>query len=72
MKSTDDLKQENKYLRKEFGNSKTELDRNHQIKQETIRRIEELERRKSKIARALKHMSAAKMKNKTLAPPPSA
>ena len=69
MKSTDDLKQENKYLRKEFGNSKTELDRNHQIKQETIRRIDELERRKIKIARALKHMSAAKMKNRTTQPP---
>ena len=53
MKSTDDLKQENIYLKREYGKSKTDLERVNQIKRDKITRIEELERRKTKIARAL-------------------
>ena len=54
MKSTDDLKQENIYLKREYGKSKTDLERVNQIKRDKITRIEELERRKTKIARTLR------------------
>ena len=51
MKSTDDLKQENIYLKREYGKSKKDLDTANQIKRDRITRIEELERRKKKIAK---------------------
>ena len=51
MKSTDDLKQENIYLKREYGKSKKDLDTVNQIKRDRITRIEELERRKKKIAK---------------------
>ena len=51
MKATDDLKQENIYLKREYGKSKKDLDTANQIKRDRITRIEELERRKKKIAK---------------------
>ena len=48
MKATDDLKQENIYLKREYGKSKKDLDTANQIKRDRITRIEELERRKKK------------------------
>ena len=64
MKSTDDLKQENIYLKREYGKSKKDLDTANQIKRDRITRIEELERRKTKIARACKRLSANYSKDK--------
>ena len=64
MKSTDDLKQENIYLKREYGKSKTDLERVNQIKRDKITRIEELERRKTKIARTLKRLSVNNSKDK--------
>ena len=64
MKSTDDLKQENIYLKREYGKSKTDLERVNQIKRDRITRIEELERRKTKIARACKRLSSNYSKDK--------
>ena len=64
MKSTDDLKQENIYLKREYGKSKKDLDTVNQIKRDRITRIEELERRKTKIARVCRRLSANNSKDK--------
>ena len=64
MKSTDDLKQENIYLKREYGKSKKDLDTVNQIKRDRITRIEELERRKTKIARVCRRLSANHSKDK--------
>ena len=56
MKSTEDLKQENTYLRKEFGKSKKNLDTVNILKREKLIKLNEMEKRKNHIAKTLKRM----------------